>query len=363
MNEIQRLSKARQELAEIETIPEAKEMSKKAEAVRQVAKRARRDMNTQNEWAEISLRAQRAWGKMLNETELNKGRPLNKRLHHVTVLPTLFDLDTTKQESHRVGLIASLPDDVFEAYIAETRAPTELTTAGALRLAKKLQRNNVEVFESKYPPEVYHEDYNIFLNRFDNQSVDLLLTDPPYSTEVDNIYRFAHWVEKALRKVKPTGRAYICIGAYPRELEAYLKLLNNDSEFKLANILVWTYRNTIGPQPKDTYMLNWQAILYLHGKEAPPLNCPKMVEQFAVQDINAPDGRTGIRYDTWQKPDELGERLVRHSTQPEDVVIDCFAGTGTFILAAAKLGRKAKGCDINEDKISIAKQRGCTDGV
>ena len=183
---------------------------------------------------------------------------------------------------------------------------------------------------------------------------DLLITDPPYSTDVDDIDAFAaKWLPLALSKVKSTGRAYVCVGAYPNELAAYIKVAMP------TQVLVWTYRNTLGPSPSHGYKLNWQAILYYQMPDAPPLTCPVMTEQFSVQDINAPDGRLGDRYHAWQKPMELAERLIRHSTKVGDSVIDPFACTGTFLLAASTLGRPAKGCDIDKENIIIAINRGC----
>jgi hypothetical protein len=128
---------------------------------------------------------------------------------------------------------------------------------------------------------------------------------------------------------------------------------------RLLNVLVWTYRNTLGPSPSLGYKLNWQAILYFCGTDAPPLDCPLMTEQFSVQDLNAPDGRVGNRYHAWQKPDELAERLIRHSTKPGEAVMDCFAGTGTFLLAAHRLGRRALGCEYSEAMLALAEKRGC----
>jgi modification methylase len=84
-----------------------------------------------------------------------------------------------------------------------------------------------------------------------------------------------------------------------------------------------------------------------------------MTEQFSVQDINAPDGRQGDRYHAWQKPDELAERFIRHSTRPGDRIVDPFAGTGTFLLAGAKLGRHAIGCEHDAEMLKIAVERGC----
>lgn len=191
---------------------------------------------------------------------------------------------------------------------------------------------------------------------------DLLLTDPPYMTDVEDIEAFAiDWLVPALGKVKSTGRAYVFIGAYPQELAAYLNVGNDPNlhDLILADVLVWTYRNTLGPSPKYDYKLNWQAALYFRGPDAPPLDCPIMNEQFSVQDINAPDGRLANRYHAWQKPDELAERLVRHSTKPGDLVLDPFAGTGTFILAAQRLGRIGRGCDQSVEMLAIAESRGC----
>ena len=54
--------------------------------------------------------------------------------------------------------------------------------------------------------------------------------------------------------------------------------------------------------------------------------------------------RTG--YPT-QKPYKLAERIIQASTNPGDVVLDCFAGCAYAAVAAEKLGRRWVACDIN----------------
>ena len=236
----------------------------------------------------------------------------------------------------------------------------EVTVSAAYKTIKKKEdiQKRAEavtaqtVEESKSTPcRIYQRDALEWLEEL--EPVDLLLTDPPYSTDVADIYEFAEWLPLALSKLKDTGRAFIFVGAYPRELQAYMDAALPEQ------VLVWTYRNTLGPSPKHDYKLNWQAILYYRMKNAPPLDCPVMLEQFSVQDINAPDGRLGDRYHAWQKPMEIGERFIRHATKPGDVVADPFACTGTFLLAAAKLGRQGIGCEIEEEHLDIAVTRGC----
>jgi len=204
---------------------------------------------------------------------------------------------------------------------------------------------------------VYQESASTFLNRFESNSVDLLLTDPPYMTDINDIQAFAHeWLPVALSKVSRTGRAYVCVGAYPDELLAYLSAPRAGME--LAQVLVWTYRNTLGPAPLRDYKLNWQAVLYFAGPDAPPLTPIDLNDQFSVLDIPAPDGRQANRFHEWQKPDELAQRLVRHSTRPGDVVLDPFAGTGTFLAAASRLERRAYGCDPDTGQIELCQKRG-----
>jgi DNA modification methylase len=277
----------------------------------------------------------------------------------------LADLGISYPQSSRWQLLAMLPDEEYESFKDAVRADTEkvITQSAALAVAKHYQRERdkrdravAEAAGLSLVPTIRRARALDWLAEQPN--CDLLLTDPPYSTDVPDVAEFAHdWLPAALKKVKATGRAYVCIGAYPHELAAYLEVPSGD--FTLANVLVWTYRNTLGPSPTHDYKLNWQAILYYRGPDAPRLNCPEMTEQFTVQDINAPDGRHGDRWHAWQKPDELGNRFVRHASRPGDLVLDPFAGTGTFLLSAARLGRRAAGCDVDEDNIAIAVERGC----
>jgi len=206
---------------------------------------------------------------------------------------------------------------------------------------------------------IFHEDCVDFLNRFENKSIDLLITDPPYSTDVEDLPGFLDkWLYDALSKVKDTGRAFICIGAYPIEIYTYLQYLLK-TEWIVDNPLIWTYRNTLGQTPKMKYNLNYQLILHLYKETSNPLDNRITNEMFSVQDINAPDGRFGDRFYKWQKPDLLAERLINHTTKEGDTIIDPFAGCGTFILKASEFNRTAYGCDIDIEAINIAKKRGC----
>ncbi|KKL88099.1 hypothetical protein LCGC14_1928150, partial [marine sediment metagenome] len=212
---------------------------------------------------------------------------------------------------------------------AENKWPTK-----ALKLAILSAGIEKPTFDGPAPL-IYRQNHRTWLPS--QPDCDLLLTDPPYSTDVDQpIEEFAKWLPAALSKVKPSGHAYVFIGPYPREVRAYLNLLDN--QIDLTQLLVWEYKNTMGPSPAHEYKSNWQAIIYYHGPKAAPLNCDLLLEKNAVHEFSMPRG--GPSHHTWEKPTELAERFIRHSTKPGDIVIDCFAGTGTTAVEAERLGRR-----------------------
>ena len=270
---------------------------------------------------------------------------------------------------HRFETLAAHPDIVAQAK-AEARESDDIVSRSLVLNMVKAQKKADEIEQAKSAIAEQQREAGKTLLHVGNgigrtlkHKCDLLLTDPPYSTDVDDIGAFVDaWLYKALEGVKDTGFAYIFIGAYPNELRAYLDA-KTPGHMKLEQVLVWTYKNTLGQNPKDRYKQNYQACLFYRGTNAPALDCPLTTEQWAVQEINAPDGRQGDRYHAWQKPMEIAERFIRHSTRPGAVVFDPFACTGTFLLAAAKLGRKGIGFEIDPDNAEIAYSRGCKRGV
>ena len=58
-----------------------------------------------------------------------------------------------------------------------------------------------------------------------------------------------------------------------------------------------------------------------------------------------------------QKPEKLLERIILASSNPGDLVFDCFMGSGTTQAVAMKLGRRFIGADINLGAIQTTTKR------
>lgn len=71
-------------------------------------------------------------------------------------------------------------------------------------------------------------------------------------------------------------------------------------------------------------------------------------------DITASSFSTG--YPT-EKKEEMIELLISMASEPGDIVLDCFIGSGTTAAVAQKLGRRWIGCDINKGAIQTTSKR------
>lgn len=72
--------------------------------------------------------------------------------------------------------------------------------------------------------------------------------------------------------------------------------------------------------------------------------------------LTKPSEKTAGKHPT-QKPEYLLERIIQASTQPGDIILDPFCGSGTTGVVANRLGRIFIGIDTEEEYLNITKKR------
>jgi len=348
-------------LAVAETFEEIKSIESKAAVLAELAKRNKYGFDEQNQWGLFRVEIEAKKGKWLDEHFPNGAKKgFNNREIVESNKTTLQTEGITKDESSNARVINNEPElrkQVIEAVIKSGKVITPKIVGNEIKKIVKGQtltdKKAEYVLQSSadilIKPDVFLMDSKKFLKTFPDNSIDLLLTDPPYSTHVADINAFTKsWLLLAIQKTKKSGRMLIFSGAYPEEIQAFLKVLLKQTKFILAPPLIWSYKNTLAKTPKMHHNLNYQLIWELYSKESSPLDTSITGEMFSVMEMNAPDGRLGKRFHAWQKPDELARRLIRHTTKEGDLVVDPFVCTGTFVLEANRLKRRGKGCDNNQ---------------
>ena len=161
----------------------------------------------------------------------------------------------------------------------------------------------------------------------------------------------------------------------------YLKLVM-DEVFTIGqfqNEIVWAYRTggvgkTSWPRKHDVLLFYSKSNAYAHRALQERIYYEKPFFNEQVDDEGRYFADVYIR-DTWddikpiinvskerldyptQKPEALVERIIKASSNPGDLVFDCFMGSGTAQAAAMKLGRRFVGADINLGAVETTTKR------
>lgn len=136
---------AKSDLLQIKTVEDGLTHLNKLKSIETWVKAEKKDAELQNIIAEQKLRTQRVLGELLKVAEKNKGQLLRGTQQAPREeVETLSEIGLSKKQSSTFQQIASIPEEKFEEFIAEKKeavnnAVAELTTTGAVKLAKSLE--------------------------------------------------------------------------------------------------------------------------------------------------------------------------------------------------------------------------------
>lgn len=119
-------------------------------------------------------------------------------------------------------------------------------------------------------------------------------------------------------------------------------------------LLVWCKTN---PQPttNNTWLPDIEYCLYFREKGIKLNDGYDLKSKWYISSVNKSD-KDLYKHPTI-KPLELVKRHILHATQPNDIVLDCFCGSGTTCVAAKETGRRFIGMEINPKYYKIAVDR------
>lgn len=216
-------------------------------------------------------------------------------------------------------------------------------------------------------------------------SVDLVVTDPPYNLGFDYGYGpkadrrkdydvwCGRWIGWCYRALRPGGSMWVISG---QEHGADIDIAIQRTGMAIRNRVVW--HETFGVYCHGKFGRTSRPIYYAVKGKGFTFNREAVLVPSARQTKYgdrraAPGGR--IMGDVWkinrvcgtfkervkgvptQLPEELVRRIIGVSSNPGDVVLDPFAGSGTVPACAVSMGRLAVGIELNPDYVAIAESR------
>ena len=243
------------------------------------------------------------------------------------------------------------------------------------------------------------------LRRLESGSVDLAFADPPfnigYKYDVYDDRQGADayldwtraWTREVARVLKPDGTFWLAIGD---EFAAELKMIvHRELGLSPRSWVIWYY--TFGVNCKNKFSRSHAHLLYFVKDPTSFTFDPEAIRvpsarQLVYADLRAnPKGRLpddtwilrpqdlaggfGPGEDTWyvprvcgtfkeragwhgcQMPEQLLGRIIKACSKPGDLVLDPFAGSGTTLTVARKLGRRPLGFELSPDYADRARAR------
>lgn len=217
---------------------------------------------------------------------------------------------------------------------------------------------------------LFFGDCLVEMGKLPDGCVDLIATDPPYGINYVTNHRnkdfdnrdisravqndgswddewFGNVVDESYRILRIDSHAYFFC---PDEtLPAMVQ--NIRRKFLFKNILVWKKGNWTAGDLEGAYGKECEFIIFAH-KGRRPLIGGRPSSHLAYPRVS-PDKTLH----SCQKPVPLMSYLIEHSTHPDEIVCDCFAGSGSTAVAALGLGRKFIGWENDKKTFDIAQSR------
>ena len=161
----------------------------------------------------------------------------------------------------------------------------------------------------------------------------------------NNELSFSDWLPNLYRVLKPQTHCYIMVN--DKNIHAMLNACESIG-FKFVNMLVWKKNNCT---PNKFYMKNIEFILMLRKGAARNIN-----NMGSTQFLEFPN-KLGNKLHPTEKPVALMAVLVGNSTDAGDVVLDPFMGSGTTAIACINTDRNFIGFEIDKEYHKVAMDR------
>ena len=237
---------------------------------------------------------------------------------------------------------------------------------------------------------IVHSDVIAFLSQTPNESADLVIADPPYRIGYDDgrgwdsqwqseshyLDWCREWTLQCARVLKP-GRMLVVWGTRKTDtfLRYKLEVLNVLDGMCAQNEFIWSY-NWGGRSRKNFARKHEIAWCYSKGRNFLFDGDAVRVERRVKMNLRTgePHSKGTIPTCVWEannhtmsgdsvtwhpttKNISVLERIIRAYTNPGDVVLDPFMGSGSTAIAAMRTGREWVGCDVDADYVARANMR------
>lgn len=215
--------------------------------------------------------------------------------------------------------------------------------------------------------EVYNMDCMEAIKLLDDNSIDLVVMDPPYLlnlTKVKKTSSFNNYANELIGlkdgfdlkvldllipKMKKINMYIYCSKRQVKDLIEYF--INKDCNYE---ILTWHKQNP-SPLINNNYLPDTEYIIFAREKGVRLYGNYHTKRKYYISGVNQVDKKK-YKHPTI-KPLPFIENHIINSSKEGDLILDCYCGSGTTLVGAIKNNRNFIGFEIDKNYYEIAKQR------
>lgn len=215
--------------------------------------------------------------------------------------------------------------------------------------------------------EVYNMDCMEGIKLLDDNSIDLVVIDPPYLlnlTKVKKTSSFNNYandliglkdgfdlkvLDLLVQKMKKINIYIFCSKRQVKDLIEYFA--NKDCNYE---ILTWHKQNP-SPLINNNYLPDTEYVIFAREKGVRLYGNYHTKRKYYISGTNQVDKKK-YRHPTI-KPLPFIENLIINSSKEGDLVLDCYCGSGTTLVGAIETKRNFMGFEIDKKYYEISKQR------
>lgn len=210
---------------------------------------------------------------------------------------------------------------------------------------------------------VYHADCRELIATLSDESVDLVMSDPPYGIDFQSNQRVAtkkfdkiegdkqppvEVLPSLYRVLKPNSACYLFTRWDVQPL--WIAELEK-AGFEVKNVLVWDKMiHGMGDLEGDWGTEHENIIYAVKGRHI--LNLPRPTSVIHSQKVPP-----GNQISPFEKPIGVWYKMIKASSNSGNLVFDPYAGTCSSLLACRQLGRRSLGCEIDIQWLDVSKPR------
>lgn len=220
----------------------------------------------------------------------------------------------------------------------------------------------------KYLNKITCGDCYKLIKELPDKSIDCVYTDIPYLYANGGVGH-SEMCERTARKKEELkdiskGIDYSILDEFRRVLKKVnifiwcskmqlLDIMNWGGQYN-QDLLVWCKSNPT-PQTNNIWLPDLEYCVHIREKGVPLNDGYDLKSRYYVSPANKSDKDLFIHPTI--KPLELVKRHLLHATQPNDIVLDCFVGSGTTAVACQDIGRQFIAFEIEPKWAKIAEDR------